>query len=443
MMPWKSKWLLPVFAVLLLPSLALAQAKYVGSATCKGCHPAIYDKWQTTLHNKSQQEQGARNDTVVVDWKGVLKLKAGSIPEFTAKLSRGKDGSYLATLVDSKDPSREKTYPVVRTYGGWGWKQRYHVKIGDRHYILPIQWNQISSRWVAYNPQWWYNGDGSLKEPVAGNSFEMGCAGCHNTGLSVTRAEKGYDVKYVELNTGCEVCHGPGSEHPGNPKDRARIVNPKRLAYERANEACGQCHSRGVSKPDGTFGYPIQDQDLRTYKVGAVLADYYQFKPGEWGGMEAHAKNHHQQWHDLARSKHFTAKVTCYACHDPHGGPGRSQLVKSDYDNELCLSCHGKDRRFAGPAAIRQHTKHNYAPEVVGLSRCSSCHMVMTASSAEAGDVHSHDFKIIKPQESYAMFKKDTRNVVPNSCSGCHKSWVKDEAGFQAGVKAYEKLFVK
>src|SRR4030066_269271 len=78
-----------------------------------------------------------------------------------------------ATLVDSKDPSKEVTYNVVRTYGGWGWKQRYQVKIGNHHYILPFQWNQATSRWVPYNLQNWYNGDGSLKTPAEEKSFEM------------------------------------------------------------------------------------------------------------------------------------------------------------------------------------------------------------------------------------------------------------------------------
>jgi predicted CXXCH cytochrome family protein len=442
MKPHRYRWFLPILILILCPSLAMAQAKYLGSETCKACHSGIYEKWKMTLHNKSQQEQSDRNDTVVVDWKGVLRLKGGNIPEYTVKLTRGKDGSYQATLVDTKNPAREVTYRVVRTYGGWGWKQRYQVKIGNSHYILPIQWNQTTSRWVTYNPQWWYNEDGSLKQPQVKDSFEMGCAGCHNTGLELIKTDKGYEAKYVELNAGCEKCHGPGSEHIGATTNKRKIMNPKWLVYDRANEVCGQCHSRGVSKPNGTFGYPVNDKDIKPYTVGAVLTDFYQFKPGEWGGMKAHAKSHHQQWHDLQRSKHW-GKTTCYTCHDPHGGPSVSQLIKADYDNELCLSCHGRKDKFANPGAIRKHTKHNYAPEVVGLSRCSSCHMVKTAASAEAGDVHSHDFKIIKPAESLEMFKEDPKNVVSNSCNGCHKNWAKDEAGYTAGVRAYEKIFGK
>lgn len=67
--------------------------------------------------------------------------------------------------------------------------------------------------------------------------------------------------------------------------------------------------------------------------------------------------------------------------------------------------------------------------------------MVKTASSAEAGDIHSHDFKIIRPRTSLEMYEKDPKNVLPNSCNGCHNEWSKDEAGYKSGVKAYESLF--
>jgi predicted CXXCH cytochrome family protein len=428
--------------VLLLSGPALAQT-VVGSHTCMKCHKAASDMWKDTLHNKSQQVLSPSNDTVVVDWRGTVKLKAGNIPEVTVKLSRGPGGIYRATLVDAKDPSKEMTYDVVRTYGGWGWKQRYQVKIGNNHFILPIQWNQATSRWVPYNLQNWYNDDGSLKAIAMAKSFEMSCAGCHNTGLQLKKVEGGYESTYVELNTGCERCHGPGSEHVKAPKAKGKIVNPRKLPYERAIEACGQCHNRGVSVPAGSFEFPWNDKENRPYKLGDNLADYYQFKPGLWGDPQAHSRQHHQQWNDLLKSKHYTAKVTCWDCHAPHGGPGESQLVKADYNNNLCLSCHGKDKRFANPAAVRAHAKHNYAPETKGTGRCSSCHMVKTASSAEAGDIHSHDFRIIKPSESLALFKKDPKAVPANSCNGCHKEWSGNQAGYEAGAAAYEGLFGK
>ncbi|MCX5817940.1 MAG: multiheme c-type cytochrome [Proteobacteria bacterium] len=437
------RWLLLTCALVLIPALATAQATYTGSAKCTPCHKAISDNWKDTLHNKSQQILSPANDTVVVDWKGPVKLKAGNIPEVTVKLGKGAGNTYQTTLVDAKNPSKEITYDIVRTYGGWGWKQRYLVKVGNNNYILPIQWNQATSRWVPYNLQNWYNDDGSLKALFVKNSFEMKCAACHNTGLELKKVDDGYESKYVELNTGCEKCHGPGSQHVKSPKSKGNIVNPRKITYERGLESCGQCHTRGTSVPNGSFEFPWNDKDNKPYKLGEPIANYYQFTPGLWGDPEAHSKQHHQQWIDLLKSKHFKAKVACYDCHNPHGGAGRFQLVKADFNNTLCLSCHGKDKRFSNPAAIRNHTKHNYAPETKGTSRCSGCHMVKTAASAEAGDIHSHDFKIIKPTVSLEAFKKDPKNVVPNSCTGCHKDWAKDEAGLQMAAGAYDSLFAK
>ena len=167
----------------------MAQATYVGSKKCMSCHSSIYETWKDTLHNKSQQILSRTNDTLVVDWKGMIKLKAGNIPEVIVKLEDGPGDVHQATLVDAKDPSKEVTYNVVRTYGGWGWKQRYQVKIGNHHYILPFQWNQATSRWVPYNLQNWYKEDGSLKTPAVEKSFEMSCAGCHNTGLELKKVD--------------------------------------------------------------------------------------------------------------------------------------------------------------------------------------------------------------------------------------------------------------
>lgn len=416
--------------------------EYVGSPACALCHADIHGKWKDTLHNKSQQEISVFNDPVVVHWSGVVKLKAGKIPEATIELHETPDGVHRATLIDAKDPAKRVTYPVTRTYGGWGWKQRYQVKLGESHYILPLQWNQATSRWVPYNLQNWYGEDGSLRVPPLNRSFEAQCAGCHNTGLRLEKTTAGeFRSTYTELNIGCEKCHGPGSEHVRGGGAKALIVNPRNLPFERSVEVCGQCHSRGVSQPNGVHDFPWDDANNTPYVLGQPLRQYYSDKGGRWGDPEAHSRQHHQQGLDYLKSKHFAGQVRCFDCHDPHGGPGRFQLVKADFNNTLCLSCHAKDKRFASNEAIRKHTRHNYAPETRGTSRCSSCHMVKTAASAEAGDIHSHDFKVIRPSVSLDMFSKDPKAVIANSCNGCHTEWGKDRTGYEAGVAAFRAKF--
>lgn len=421
---------------------ALADASYAGSAACGLCHKDLYEKWKDTLHNKSQQEISPTNDPVVVQWAGTVKLKAGNIPEVSIELLETPDGVHRATLIDAKEPAKKKTYAVVRTYGGWGWKQRYQVKIGDTHYILPMQWNQATSRWVAYNLQNWYNEDGSLREPALNKSFEAQCAGCHNTGLEIQKTATGeFRTTYVELNIGCERCHGPGAEHVKSGGGKGAIVNPRKLSHDRGIEVCGQCHSRGLSQPNGVHEFAWDDANNKGYVLGQPLARYYSDKGGRWAEPEGHSRQHHQQWLDYQKSKHFGARITCFDCHDPHGGAGESQLVKADYNNTLCLSCHVKDKRFASNEAIRKHTKHNYAPETKGTSRCSTCHLVATASSAEARDIHAHDFRVIRPDVSLQMFTKDPKNVIGNSCNGCHVEWGKDKAGYEKGAAAYRATF--
>src|SRR4030042_3691217 len=93
-------WPLFLFALNLLPPSAMAQATYVGSKKCMSCHSSIYEMWKDTLHNKSQQILSRTSDTLVVNWKGMIKLKAGNIPEVIIKLEEGPGQVYQATLVD-------------------------------------------------------------------------------------------------------------------------------------------------------------------------------------------------------------------------------------------------------------------------------------------------------------------------------------------------------
>jgi predicted CXXCH cytochrome family protein len=385
----------------------------------------------------------------------------------------------VAILVDAAGGRR--TYQVVRTHGGGsGWKQRYHVRVGSYHYILPIQWNEAPRQWVAYNPQNWFSAGGTAKAPGPAQSYEHNCVGCHSTGLQVAHdaAKITAGVRYTEGNIGCESCHGPGSTHTLS-KDESDIFNPRRLLtktsgvfdfagnlveteqarqayqnYLRANETCGQCHDRGVSNAaasyqtafaDGTHEYPyIHARGERgAYRVGEPLSWYYAERPGRWGDTRYDyvnsSKQHHQQWADMveavrdSRSGMNHAKnpfdlVSCFDCHNPHGSSIPPQLRQTSTDNTLCLSCHGGYGPFApGPGetiedAARRHGKHViYSPGGSGSSRCTGCHMVRTAKSAVDRDISSHTFAVVVPQESRDM-KAAGAAPIPNTCDGCHRN---------------------
>ena len=70
-------------------------------------------------------------------------------------------------------------YPIVAVYGGGiGWKQRYITVHNDRHYMLPIQWNEQSSTWEPYGVERWFEVSGPAV-PDVDDSLEGRCSDCH------------------------------------------------------------------------------------------------------------------------------------------------------------------------------------------------------------------------------------------------------------------------
>ncbi|MDQ1272405.1 MAG: hypothetical protein QG591_1035, partial [Planctomycetota bacterium] len=140
------------------------------------------------------------------------------------------NNAYKVTLYDLTDESVSVTYTLARTHGGVTLvgKQRYQVKIGNSHYILPIQYNNRNvdvndpnAAWVSYNLGNWYNRDNTListdvnTPPDKNKSFEQNCEGCLVTGLGITRNADGEFVSgSKEIGISRESCHGPGGLQP-------------------------------------------------------------------------------------------------------------------------------------------------------------------------------------------------------------------------------------
>jgi predicted CXXCH cytochrome family protein len=437
--------------LVLFATSATAEPKFVGSDKCMSCHKSIYQTWKESTHNRAVQEVSASHDGVIAEWKGVVKVKSGNIPEAVIKLDQGLGGSFTATLVDSKDPSKEATYKVAFTQGAGSMKgQMYYTKIGNNYYGLPVNWQTVSSKFVPTLLDAWYNEDGSLKRPPINKSWEMTCAGCHQTGLEMKKVEGGYEASYSEISIGCEKCHGPGSEHVRSPQAKGKIINPRNLEYEAGMDVCNQCHATsGNSVPKGIIRGAWNEIKNKGYSAGESLTDYMQFGSGPIPQAQPVTSNlsRPDTYHSISKSKHYEARTACFDCHNPHGGPTTANLKRGDMDNSLCLYCHGKEKQFASPAMIMQHTKHSYDPDIKGTSRCTYCHTIQsrrmrTASSGMGMPrIMSGFLDVVKPQQSLDMFKSDPDNVPSNSCNRCHKDWSGDEAGFKKGVDAYKAKF--
>src|SRR3989304_8339605 len=239
-----------------LSAASHTSSEYVGSTVCLGCHPKQKD-WEDTAHAKTIS--APTSETVIAPFGGDIITASDNKVKLKPFVE---NNEYKVTLYDLTDESISVTYTIVRTHGGVALvgKQRYQVKIGNSHYILPIQHNNRNvdennpnAAWVSYNPDTWYNDENTLittaadTPPNKNKSFEQNCEGCHVTGLGITRNANGEFVSSSqELGISCESCHGPGGLHVSEGGGKSRhIVNPKYLATDRGNEVCGQCHIRG------------------------------------------------------------------------------------------------------------------------------------------------------------------------------------------------------
>jgi hypothetical protein len=148
-------------------------------------HPSVSDD-----HSRNQSVTSVRNivdptadgyTTPTDPSRGVL----GAFPGDTTILVEQDQYLVAARLIGTPGDSLlvqwgDKAYAVIAVYGGGlGWKQRYVTIHEDRHFMLPIQWDEKSNTWESYSMQNWFAG-GEPATPRFEDSFEGRCTECHN-----------------------------------------------------------------------------------------------------------------------------------------------------------------------------------------------------------------------------------------------------------------------
>ncbi len=414
---------------------------FVGSQSCLGCHsgfPATDQSgWARTVHNLSIRSPNSPDPDlggVVGDFSGPVTLEdpEAGIGPVRINLSGRGAGPFTVHIGN-------QTHTVAFTYGGGnGWRQMYLTQIGPNLFVLPIQWNEVSEEWAPFQLEEWVNAQGNPKTPPPAKSFEMQCAGCHYTGMSLlSQPNGGFSAQFIERNVGCEACHGPGRFHIENQGSGliGFISNPSDLPFEESVQVCAQCHARGLGSAVGGVrpGFALDDRG-RTFRPGrTVLSDPPQ--AGDlldgagifWNDENQTSQGNYQQFQDYLKSVHFKNQAArCFDCHDPHGSQHRRLLREDPDDNSLCLMCH-RTLGFEDTDAVVDHTNHEDDPTgtLTGAiqSKCIACHMPAVAQSAVQWDIHSHTWDPIPPQASVDDILAGRLPPQPNSCTattGCH-----------------------
>ncbi len=394
-----STWsLAAIVAVLSFASLTVAQpraslvpvaspqklsptAHYVGSKTCQTCHQEVYERWSKTKMANVVRDPKLHPDAVVADFS-----KPNPLVTFSLK-------------------------DVDLVYGS-GWKQRFFHKSGDTYAPYPAQWDVTHKSWARYHVpdqggDWWSALYPDPKGDNSGRPTGPLCDGCHSVDYNIATA------KPAEWNVGCEMCHGPGSDHVAHPS-RDNVLNPARMDYVHANDTCIQCHSQGqpLSNPikGKYYDWPVG------YRVGLNLSDYWKLEQHKLGELsfthfpDGTAHKNRMQGNDFVQSLMYARGVTCFSCHDPHGTPNEAILRKPA--SEICLSCHVPNSQN-GPhtATLEAHTHHKMGSPG---SECVSCHMPKIQQTIGDVNVAAHTFHFITPAMTDSL-------KIPNACNSCHK----------------------
>ncbi len=440
-----------------------AAATYVGSSTCMGCHGlhsttrtahnvglqvpgvrsilqdvepwpdfddplALFDTNATTLYFYDCNDASLDPAKCSVD----DQPPAGAVA-FTINLRRdpgrplGVVGAYYIEMVNGTT----ERYDVVLTYGGALEAQQYLTRRTNAdgsfsYFVLPLQYNYQGDfanpdpsdwPWRDYRSDLWYDSGGdTLRQPANAESFDNNCAGCHFTGYRLGGSDgDGWsasalvdpngaldydgDGKPELINTGCEACHGPGSEHLELSPRSSYIVSPGLLTPGREAMICGSCHSRPLGIGAGATGLPLSAENemppagirrrdftpVHTTRVSGAPDDFF---------VSGDAKAHYQQYSDHLRSRHYRNPIrltTCTGCHDPHANPDDvANMDTSGNPNSLCTTCHSPEANpelYPVPAHVAEVTGvdgHASLEELFGPFLCTDCHMVQTAKSGAA-----------------------------------------------------------
>ena len=416
---------------------------------------------------------------------------AGAVA-FTIDLRRdaikpvGELGAYYVEMVAE---STER-YDVMLTYGGALERQQYVTRRTNAggsfsYFVLPLQYNYQGNSsnpdptdwpWRDYRSDHWYDfGGDTLRQPNNADSFDNNCAGCHFTGYgldgndadgwsahAIADARGAFDYDgdgSLELiNTGCEACHGPGSEHVENSPQGSYIISPGLLTPGREAQLCGSCHSRPLGIGAGATGLPLSAGNQMPFPA-IRRADFAVDHTTRVSGAPAaffesgDPKASYQQYSDHIRSTHYRNPfrlTTCTGCHSPHANDSDVDAMDTTGNpNWVCTTCHG-ERSNPELYPIREHVSavtgargHESLEDFFGPYLCTDCHMVPTAKSGASvpalediigqpasvqyfwNDIASHRMTMVRWESVLSVLEQPL--AFTNACGECHGEYLPNE----------------
>ena len=414
------------------------QPAYATSSLCQSCHPGEYATWHRSFHRTMTSVASPENvrapwDGVHLTWRGRSYELFRKGDEFWARLP---DPDLTAQLLQggrdwTNAPSVERR--IEMTTGSHHYQAFWVLgQRGNELWQFPFVYHFESQRFIPRD-------DAFLQPPDAKPHrarWNSNCIQCHAVMGQPAHDEASdrFESSVVELGIACEACHGPGRQHAErhkNPVTRYRqraseaadptIVNPARLAPDRAAAVCGQCHSYFVPRDPKDWwqhGFAAAFRPGDSLEASRLILDYARDRERPEPVVSASIESIFfpdgtirvggREYNGLVLSPCYERgrgdkKLTCLSCHAMHGDEPIDQLKPEQESNGHCLACHTDFRS-------RSETHTHHAAGSPG-SACYDCHMPYTSYALFKG-IRSH--RITSPNAT------TTTQGVPNACNLCH-----------------------
>ena len=315
---------------------------YVGNQACTSCHAAISQSFYAAAHAHAS---GPATDNLVAGEfshpKSQVKYRVYS-----------ESGKVWMSFERTGDPLVQGKRQLLYYIGQGRRGTTYLFSVDGFYFETPINLYTSRHTWdmaPAY---------GDAREIPMNLPALTSCMDCHVSGIRppIEGTENRYaSPLFLYPGVTCERCHGPGAGHIAG----GAVVNPAKLAPERRDQVCMQCHLEGNAAIERPGKHMYQ------YRPGDNLSDYvryYVLTGSTKSGMRAAS-----QFEELAQSmckKKSGDAMSCTSCHDPHRTIPADERVA--FYRSKCLACHG------APFGEKHHKDQ---PD------CTSCHMPATASS--------------------------------------------------------------
>lgn len=273
----------------------------------------------------------------------------------------------------------------------------------------------------------------AMKGPGMGVGPAQTCLKCHGNEpgvapiLQTPHAARG-DRHSPFAQDGCESCHGDSSAHVASRANKPAINfrGPNISPAAARNEVCLSCHENGMRMNWQGSAHEVNNKACNDCHLVHAAKDPVLVK---FTQADQCFTCHARQRADSFKYSHHPmreGKVVCSDCHNPHGSPGDTKLLKEFTVNETCYNCHADKR---GPLlwehqpvrdnCLNCHNSHGSNEPRLMKERmnflCSSCHSAQTNNSGGAfGGSHS----IPRGRNGGPFFGSALANQ--RTCVNCH-----------------------